>query len=353
MPSATTQHRSEARAGVSADSRLFAAFSLLNAVGYDRADSPSYLGVRRRIRIAVVPTRARWREELRRLGLLEEVFAGRGAAVMDLASVVSGPDAFALPQPPPTLSTTRQQGSLERLARLPAVLSEFWIEQRLATLWADLEPSYGARCRDLDRYLPMLEDLAGRISPLPITLKVLPNLLDVDSRAYGVSTRDKMSIIVGGETGEADLGQLLAKELLHRWADVAAQAAIQEWTGLDPMPRLGAIYPAVAQDYPEVTLWLAETVARAAVCVLSETKGLSLVPRLDGQVARVRSAGFIGVADICELLASRPLWTWTAVFPEAAMRALERTQKIAQGSPSGPSVHSAVVAGTGGDSESQ
>src|SRR5262245_416118 len=127
-----------------ADPTVFAAFALLNVVGYDREAKRRYSPVRERARHALLAHRPVWRDRLTAAGLLQQVQKGAGAPLLDVSCALGGPPDFAGTRDRRDFSASWQAESLRDLSGLAEMLRLFWREHELARLWDDALPRYQA-----------------------------------------------------------------------------------------------------------------------------------------------------------------------------------------------------------------
>lgn len=219
------------------------------------------------------------------------------------------------------LSTSWQREPLDTLSLLPELLAEFWKEEELSRIWEELKPAYGARATVFSEHRAAVEEVVSGLDASAIEVRLLPNLLDLETRGYSVSTKAWTTIVIGGEYGSAGLAQIFVHELLHRWTDVAAEDAVEEWSGLDPMPRLRAVNSEVAQNYSDLAIWLSETIVRTATDVLSE----KLWPDREHRRATIEDAWPFDSRNLHDSLESLDLRLWKESFSEMVREILDKT----------------------------
>ena len=307
------------------DPGLFAAFALANLAGHHADDGWEFGAVRRAVRLALAPRAQYWSDELDAAGLRQLVRRAGGALVMDVVPQLTAAPALAIRTAPLDYLTSWQAESLESLRGLDTVLGRFYREEGITGLWDAHRAAYAQEARLLDTVQPHLETIArdlrateaGAAVSHTISVRLAPNLLDARGRGYSVSFHDETWLFFGPLEHAAQARFVAMHEFLHRWVDPIAERTANADLEPDPMPVARARYRIVAELYPELAIWIGETVVRALTAWYTARDGEAGTFDLDAVLATQERIGFRGVRDIVGRLRSAAVGASAEFIPEA------------------------------------
>jgi len=308
------------------DEGLFAAFAMLNATGYNSENGWEYTAARKAVRLRLAANSALWRERLDEVRLLEPLQRAGGAMLMDILPFLSPPPDFLPVRRDDDHLTSWQRESLSSLQGIEPWLRRFYMEEPVGLLWSENLPAYEAAMRGLQPACPFLDSLVSSFNPQDTPrpeIIIMPNLLDAKGRGYSASTK-RLTVLFLGPLDDPVRNEVLAThELLHRWADAAAEQAVREAGGADPMPAARALFRIVAESYPDLSIWVAETLVRSATAwVLPDLhpRGAKDIPQSVSDNDRIGFVGAVAAYRYLEGGGKR-----TAVAMQEAARIVLRT----------------------------
>ncbi|OGN93448.1 MAG: hypothetical protein A2Z75_06240 [Chloroflexi bacterium RBG_13_50_10] len=280
------------------DPHLFTAFALLNAVGYNAENGWQYTSVRKAVRLRLAGHSDHWRSILTDAGLLETVQRSGGAMLMDIVPLLLSPPDFLLQEGGEEHRTSWQSESRSSLGGIDCWLRRFYEDESLAQLWKENLRAYEEAAGLLQPLGSSLEALAQRFGEPSaggtLEIVLMPNLLDAKGRGYSVSTAHRTWLFLGPLEDSSQAQRLVVHELLHRWVDVAAERAIKKGAWADPMPAAMAQFRIVAESYPNLSIWVAETVVRAATSWLLPSLYDTGRQSINGLMSDYEQIGFVG-----------------------------------------------------------
>jgi hypothetical protein len=194
--------------------------------------------------------------------------------------------------------TTWQAESWKNSAVINTWLSKFYHEENISILW-------NKWFKECEQQIQMLKTQESRLSEAitlfngnkadqKLRIILCPNILDTIGRGYSMSTKETTWIFTGPIIQEKKIWQVLGHELIHRWVDPVAEE-LSFGKRPESIKMLSAQYRMVAQCYPELYIWAAESVVRALFICLMFYKGLYTVQQCETQAEQEESLGFIGV----------------------------------------------------------
>jgi hypothetical protein len=309
------------------DRSLFVAFALLNAIGYNSESGLHFSDVRKDVRLSLAAHAANWRHKLDCEGLLEPLLRSGGAMLMDVLPYSSFRDDFS--RQIEECSTNWQRASRSALNGIDQWLSAFSSELPLESLWIKHRKSYETAASLLGSVIPRLQSLAARCSDENnnVSVQLEPNLLDAHGRGYSVSTPGQTWLYLGPLKNLMEAETLAVHELLHRWVDPASEHVLLTDDLSELMPRAKAQFRIVAESYPEVAIWLGETVVRAATAWLVPKSVEVMFSNEDELPIFWERAGFIGFSDAYAYVINEPKRSLEDVLSDAVLLVYERLQR--------------------------
>jgi hypothetical protein len=284
---------------------LFALFALANMSGYNSDNRWEFSHVRRMVRSKLASRAKYWRSVLEKSGLLLYMQRGGGGKLMDLVPQLSPSDLAW--NSSVTVRTSWQTDSGAALQGLEPVLHDFVEQESILGLWSSLRGLYEESARELQRGFGTLERIARQFGePLgsgAFVILLLPNLLDAHGRGYSVSTEERTWLFIGPVQNEEQGSEIAVHELVHRWVDWACDRHLCFDNVPDPMPQAKAQFRIVADLYPELPIWVGETIVRAATAWL--VPNLRYLERQGTKelLSYYEQIGFVGISDAYELFA--------------------------------------------------
>jgi hypothetical protein len=248
------------------DKSLFTAFCLLNLVGYNAENGWRYGEVREKVRLKLATLAGSWQARLKGEGLLDWVLQAGGAQIMDLIPFLSLDDDSPLLGEEIPHFVTWQNQSKAKLSKIRDLLRRFFAEAEIQAIWESYRPAFDNAAVSLMENEPRLRSINSRFAEHENSFEVvmLPNLLDARGRGYSVSTAPASVLFFGPADDSREIEKLVVHEFLHRWVDPIAETLKVEKTIPDLMTRARAKFPVIAEGYPELSIWIGETVVRAA-----------------------------------------------------------------------------------------
>ncbi len=284
-----------------ADPCLFTAFALLNTTGYNAESGWQFSEVRKAVRVKLAAKSQYWRSTLDNAGFLESIRRGGGAVVMDVIPLLSPPPNFALQADNAEYTTRWQNESRSSLTGIEQWLQQFYKEEDVESLWLKYLQFYEEAINELQQLSLQLKDLVAWFgepsNTLTLEIVLLPNLLDAKGRGYSLSTLQRTWLFLGPIDDPSQAEGLAIHELLHRWIDVVAERKVQNGHDVDPMPQARAQFRIVAESYPELAIWIGETVVRAVATWLRPILQSSVQNSADESLTYYEQIGFIGIQD--------------------------------------------------------
>jgi hypothetical protein len=309
------------------DPSLFAAFALLNAIGYNSESGLHFSDVRKDVRLSLAAQAAHWRLSLDSAGLLEPLLRAGGAMLMDVLPCWSsrGDPSRQVEE----CRTSWQRESRSELNGIDQWLNSFSSEVEIESLWIMHRASYETAASLLDGVIPKLQALAARCADENdnVLVELKPNLLDAHGRGYSVSTPGQTWIYLGPFKNSLEAETLAVHELLHRWVDPVAEHALLSKDLSDLMLRARAQFRIVAESYPEIAIWLGETVVRAATASMVPKTGEAALSHEDELSIFWERAGFIGFADAYRYFLSEPKEPLENVLHQAVLLVYDRLKR--------------------------
>jgi hypothetical protein len=309
------------------DRSLFIGFALLNVIGYNAENGWHFSHVRKDVRLSLSAHASHWQCALGSAGLLEPLLRAGGAMLMDvLPSLSLGDDSS---RRIGECSTKWQRASQFALTGIDQWLLRFSSEGAVESLWLKHHESYQEAGSLLQSVIPRLQSLAAHFSCENDQVAVLlePNLLDAHGRGYSMSISDQTWLYLGPVKDRLEAETLAAHELLHRWADPAAERVVRSGRLMDPMPRARAQFRIVAESYPELAIWIGETVVRAATAWLVP-ESIKVTLRNEAEVSTFwEQVGFVGFADAYRYLVDQSGRSLEKLLDQAALLVYERLER--------------------------
>jgi hypothetical protein len=310
------------------DERLFASFALANLAGHHADDGWEFGDVRRAVRVALASSTRKWSDALDAAGLKTAIKRAGGALMMDVVPQLD---------PPPTLAMradalhylTRWQGaSMNAMTGFDDLLRQFYQECDVASLWRHWLPAYEEHALRLETAGPVLEMIAddfNRGAPDEVLeVRLVPNLLDAKGRGYSVSFDHETWLFFGPVGDRGHVRQLATHEFLHRWVDPIAEKYASETTAIDPIAFGQARFRIVAELYPELSIWIGETVVRALTAWYVTHRSESRSFDLDATLHSLERIGFLGAGEIVERLRDGASGSIAALVHDAVVVARDR-----------------------------
>jgi hypothetical protein len=316
------------------DASLFAAFAMANLAGHHADDGWEFGEVRKAIRLALAPAARRWNDELDTAGLKTVIRRAGGALVMDVIPQLEPPPALVLRARPLNYLTGWQRASLGAMTGFDDLLRRFYREAPVASLWEGYVPAYEQQAVLFDAVRPVLDTIAGDFrddaSGDPLEVRLVPNLLDARGRGYSVSF-DRETWLFFGPVGDAGHArQLATHEFLHRWIDPIAEQCAGETTEVDPIAFGQARFRIVAELYPELAIWVGETVVRAMTAWYVARGPEPGSFDLDAALEYQERIGFLGAREIVNRLRERPVGSIVRFVQEAVVLARDRAREASR-----------------------
>jgi len=310
------------------DESLFASFALLNLAGHDADDGWEFGEVRRAVRLALAPSARRWNDTLDAAGLKTTIKRAGGALVMDLIPQFVPPPALAVRADALRYLTSWQGASLGAMTGFDDLLRRFYQESDVASLWQRSLPAFEEQLLLFDTVGPLLQgiadDLDGGALDDALEVRLVPNLLDARGRGYSVSFDRETWLFFGPVGNRAQARQLATHEFLHRWVDPIAERCARETTAPDPIAFGRARFRMVAELYPELSIWIGETVVRAMSAWYCARGADSGSFDLSAALHYQERIGFLGAGEIVNRLREGPAGSIGGMVQEALVLALAR-----------------------------
>lgn len=288
---------------------LFALFALANISGYNSDNQWEFSRVRRMVRSKLANRSKYWRTTLEKTGFLPYMQRGGGGRLMDIVPQLSLPHlAWA---PGVSARVSWQQDSSVVLRNLETILGDFVREEAVFDLWSSLGHFYEEAARELEPGFSTLEAIARRFGEPRdrdgLTILVVPNLLDAHGRGYSLSSENRTWLFLGPVQNGEQGTEIAVHELVHRWVDWACDRYRGFENISDPMPQARAQFRIVAELYPELPIWVGETIVRAATAwLVSSLRYLERKGRTE-LLLHYEQIGFVGISHAYELFAQEPL----------------------------------------------
>lgn len=312
---------------VRGDPTLFVAFAVLNAIGYNSENGLHFSDVRKDVRLSLVAHGVQWRQTLDGEGLLQPLLRVGGAMLMDVLPYLSLRDAAS--PPVEEYFTNWQRASRSALDGIDRWLRCFSSEVGLESLWIKHRDSYETAASLLGGVIPKLQSLAARCSDenANVSVQLEPNLLDAHGRGYSVSAPGQTWLYLGPLRNSLEAETLAVHELLHRWVDPVTERVSLGNDRNNLMARAKAQFPIVAESYPELAIWLGETVVRAATAWLVPKSTQVPLSNEDQFPVFWERAGFIGFSDAYSYLMNQPEESLEDVLNHAVLLVSERLKR--------------------------
>lgn len=220
---------------------------------------------------------------------------------MDVIPLLSPPPNFALKADSAEYTTRWQNESRSSLTGIEQWLQQFYKEEDVESLWLKYLQFYEEAINELQQLSLQLKDLVAWFgepsNTLTLEIVLSPNLLDAKGRGYSLSTLQRTWLFLGPIYDPSQAEGLAIHELLHRWIDVVAERTVQNGHDVDPMPQARAQFRIVAESYPELAIWIGETVVRAVATWLRPILQSSVQNSADESLTYYEQIGFIGIQD--------------------------------------------------------
>jgi hypothetical protein len=301
------------------DIRLFTVFALLNTIGYNTENGWQFNKVRTAVRLKLARRAAYWRSALSEAGLLEVALRAGGAMMMDIVPLLTLPPDLTFYSTWNEYSTSWQRESKESLLGIDTWLQRFYKEESINTLWSEHLSAHEDLGTLLQQLSTLLDEVAerfeGRSNTDKLEIVLIPNLLDAGGRGYSLSTYDRTWLFLGAISEVTQAKELIIHELLHRWVDVAAER-VCTGSSADPMPQARARFRMVADSYPDLTIWVGETVARATTIWLMTNFRNLAQQHTNELLLHHEQIGFIGIQEAYSYLAGEPRQSLEEVIQE-------------------------------------
>jgi len=289
---------------------LFTAFALLNVTGYNTENGWQFTKVRKAVRLRLSHRSTYWRSALSDADLLEPIQRAGGGMLMDIVPFLSPPPDFVIQADGGEYTTSWQRESRSALEGIDQWLRRFYEKESIESLWSEHLGAYEDGAPMLQRLGPSLEAIAGRFGePLNSTaleIVLMPNLLDAKGRGYSLSTPQCTWLFLGPVDEPSQAEGLAVHELLHRWVDLAADKTVRNGGGTDSVLKARALFPIVARSYPDLAIWISETVVRAATAWLGRSPRKATLQSTDESIANYERMGFIGIQEAYRHLVGEP-----------------------------------------------
>lgn len=277
---------------------LFTAFALLNMVGYNAENGWRYGTVREKVRLKLSTRADYWRSILKGEGLLECILQAGGAQIMDLIPILSVGSEPAMLSKGIQHTAGWQEESRVNLTKIENLLQRFFTEENLELLWETFRSAVDEATVLFQKQENKLQSIASCFSYNAgvdsFDLILLPNLLDAHNRGYSVSMMPATFLFLGPVSSFQEAENLVVHELLHRWVDSEAEriSAIKVFPNL--MPQARAKFRMVADSYPDLSIWIGETVVRATTSWLTAEMPSTRFQNEDEMIVFYEQLGFIG-----------------------------------------------------------
>ena len=310
------------------DESLFASFALANLAGHHADDGWEFGEVRRAVRLALAPSARRWSDALDAAGLKTAIKRAGGALLMDVIPQFEPPPALMVRADALHYLTGWQGASLGAMTGFDDLLRRFYQESDVAALWQHWLPAYEEHVLLLDSVGSVLEmianDFNGGAPDDALEVRLVPNLLDARGRGYSVSFDRETWLFFGpvGDCGHAR--QLATHEFLHRWVDPIAERCASETTAPDPIAFGQARFRIVAELYPELAIWIGETVVRALTAWYVARGPESGSFDLNAALHHQERIGFLGAREIVNRLRDGPAGAIGGLVQDAVVLARDR-----------------------------
>lgn len=284
---------------------LFALFALANLSGYNSDNQWEFSRVRRIVRSKLASRSKYWRSALEKVELLPYMQRGGGGRLMDIVPQLSPPHlAWA---PAVCARVSWQQDSSVVLRNLETILRDFVREEAILDLWSSLGHFYEEAARELRAGFSTLEAIAHRFGEPrdadALTILVAPNLLDAHGRGYSVSSANRTWLFLGPVQNGEQGTEIAVHELVHRWVDWACDRYRPFEFAPDPMPQARAQFRIVAELYPELPIWVGETIVRAATAWLIPSPRYLERQATAELLSYYEQIGFVGILDAYQFFA--------------------------------------------------
>jgi hypothetical protein len=315
------------------DERLFTSFALANLAGHHADDGWEFGDVRRSVRVALAPSARRWSDALDVAGVKAAIKRAGGALMMDIVPQLERPPTFAIRTDALHHLTGWQGASMNAMTGFDGLLRQFYQECDVASLWRQWLPAYEEQASRLETAGPVLEmiadDFDGGAQDEVLEVRLVPNLLDARGRGYSVSFDRETWLFFGpvGDRGQAR--QLATHEFLHRWVDPIAERCASETTASDPIAFGQARFRIVAELYPELAIWIGETVVRSLTAWYVERGSESGAFDLAAAAHDLERIGFLGAGEILDSLRDRRAGLMPGLVHDAVVLARDRALETA------------------------
>lgn len=202
------------------------------------------------------------------------------------------------------LRVSWQRDSSSALRNLEPVLQDFVQEESVSALWSSLRHFYDEAARELQPGFGTLEGIAQQFGDSDrLAILVLPNLLDAHGRGYSVSSPERTWLFLGPVRNGEQGTEIAVHELVHRWVDWACDTHACFAGAPDPMPQAKAQFRIVAELYPELPIWVGETIVRAATARLLPNLRYLEQQGTAELLSYYEQIGFVGISHAYELFA--------------------------------------------------
>lgn len=241
-----------------------------------------------------------WKLALAKHNYLEIVQRASGALLMDIVPLLSAPPRFVFQPDLVKFTTPWQNRSKSSVAGIDRWLRRFYRKERIDRLWKASRNQYKSSASYLQQFARLLVRIGAPFTEPSSELEIilLPNLLDSRGRGYSLSSSRKTWLFLGPALNRSQTRELVIHELLHRWVDPIANKVVEPARKSEGVRLARARYPMVAQAYPDPTIWVGETVVRAATVWLSR-RSTSKAKQI---ITQHESQGFVGVRDAYDFL---------------------------------------------------
>jgi len=287
---------------------LFALFALANVSGYNTDNQWEFSRVRRVVRSKLANRSTYWRSAMEKTGLLPYMQRGGGGRLMDIVPQLSLPHLAWAPDVCARVSW--QQDSSVVLRNLEPILGDFVREEAVFDLWSSLGHFYEESARELRSGFSTLEAIARRFGEPrdahALTILVVPNLLDAHGRGYSVSSTNRSWLFLGPMQNAEQGTEIAVHELVHRWVDWACDRYHPFENAPERMPQARAHFRIVAELYPELPIWVGETIVRAATAWLIPSPRYLERRATDELLSYYERIGFVGISAAYQLFLQEP-----------------------------------------------
>lgn len=294
------------------DENLFTAFALLNTVGYNNENGFNFGEVRKDVRLRLATRCDYWQTVLEKAEFSETILRAGGALIMDIVPNLKISENIYWQQESIYLTDWQNQ-SFETLNGFEPILNRFYKEESINHLWERHKNSFDEEGIFLKKafnsipYRHIFEDYGNSF-----TVIVKPNLLDAKRRGYSLSTNEFTFLFLGQFDNSSDAEYLLTHELLHRWVDPIAEKYAKNSNFSEVMKYAKAEFPMIANNYSELSIWIGETVVRAATVSLTKN-----YENLEVLLLKNTNNGFVGFNEAFNFLTNAQFILRSEIIAEA------------------------------------